>query len=148
MTFANYTLYYEYSTFFFFCHRRIKLSSALVFSYLIYNWLLEITSSKDRKAPFVVSENIVSSDITQTKISQFCVQGLQINPNPTFCTGPFPFKALIEKLDRTQWNNILYLKMAKAVLRNKLEKDRNYLERNGRKEAYLAPRNLNQLGLI
>lgn len=113
----------------------------------MYNWHLEIIPSKDRKAPFVVSENIVSSDITQTKISQLCVQHFQINPNPILSTGPF--RALTEKLDRIQQNNILFLKMAKAVLRNKLEKDRNYLENKERREgSYLAPSNLHQLELL
>lgn len=129
----------------FFGYRRIKHSSALVFSHLMYNWHLEIMPGKTD--PFVVSENIVSSDITQTKISQLCVQHFQINPNPTFSTGPF--RALTEKLDRTQQNNILFLKMAKAVLRNKLEKDRNYLEnKEWREGSHLAPSNLHKLMLI
>ena len=67
----------------------------------MYNWHLKITTSKDRKAPFVVSEKMISSVITQTKTLQLCVQVLQISPNSSFWTSPFSFKALIENLVRT-----------------------------------------------
>lgn len=52
--------------------------------------------------------------------------------------SPFPFKAFIEKLGRTQWNNILYLEMAKTILGNKLEKDGNYLENKKCREGNLS----------
>ena len=67
----------------------------------MYNWHLKITTSKDRKALFVVSEKMISPVITQTKTLQLCVQVLQISPNSSFWTSPFSFKELIENLVRT-----------------------------------------------